>query len=487
MASGADDPADLAPLRQALGDLLATHRDAAKLTQRQLAAAIGYARVTVATAESGHRVPAEGFWTRCESVLDTGGELSRTYQQLADTRTRRKRDLSEQEQAGRRARAALWRVTEAAVSKPPKKPDVQDLPPPTSVPGDEAPVQTGGETALEQAESSGGGRSSVYVDSGQASVDALLSPIRVAMTTYHHVGVPVLSQDPEERFRAAAAAHCSYQRADYSRTARLLPGLLADLEVGRPETSRTALIAASVTYLAASKLAVKVGDTKLAWLGADRAAARAALAEDHTLHALALYQVACAFLNDRRQDDAERLAVQTLDMLGSAAVQDSQTISVRGALCLLAAMAAAANSRPDDSANHLSEAGRLASQLGRDGNHLWTGFGPTNVSIHRLSVSVALGRADQALALSDRLDTSALPAGLTSRRCQVHLDLAHACTDKREDPVAVLHLLEAERVAPQAMQANIDARRTLAELLRREQRSRTPGLRSLAQRAGVAA
>jgi hypothetical protein len=47
--------------------------------------------------------------------------------------------------------------------------------------------------------------------------------------------------------------------------------------------------------------------------------------------------------------------------------------------------------------------------------------------------------------------------------------------------------LEAERVGLQTLQANAAAQRTLTDLLRRERRDLTPGLRPLAQRTGLAA
>lgn len=77
---------DLAAARQALGAVLAARRMAAGLTQARLAQAIGYARVTVATAESGHRRPAAEFWARCDDVLGTAGELTRAHRRLSRTR-----------------------------------------------------------------------------------------------------------------------------------------------------------------------------------------------------------------------------------------------------------------------------------------------------------------------------------------------------------------------------------------------------------------
>lgn len=97
------DPAadELTPLKRALGDLLAAHRAGARLTQRELAQGIGYARVTVATAESGHRQPAEAFWVRCDDRLGAGGELRRAYAELAVGRDRRKKEVTAQDQARR--------------------------------------------------------------------------------------------------------------------------------------------------------------------------------------------------------------------------------------------------------------------------------------------------------------------------------------------------------------------------------------------------
>ena len=466
MASAGDD---LAPLKKALGDLLAARRAAAGLTQLQLARAISYGRTTVATAESGHRQPAAEFWTGCDEILAAGGDLTRAYGQLAAAR----RHLVDQRvQAGRSRRAG--------------QPD-SDLAVTAGSTKAVSTVRASDPDARQWAfVSPGPVRPPVPALKDLSAVGAavLLAPVRAAMTAYHRDGSPM--RDPRVEHRVAAEAHRRYQNADYAGSAQLLPGLLTGLET-RQTTSRPALVSAGVSYLAASKLAVKAGDAQLAWLSADRAAARAALAEDPALHAAAVYQVACAFLADRRPEDTERLAVQAADSLGHAADRSTRTLSVRGALFLLAAVAAAHTSRPADSTDYLLAAAHLAAQLGRDDNQLWTGFGPTNVTIHRLSVAVALGQPDQALTLGAGLDTTTLPAGLTGRRCQVHLDLAHARAEQHDDPIAVLHLLEAERVAPQAMQANAAAQHTLTNLLRREHRELTPGLRPLAQRAGLAA
>jgi hypothetical protein len=136
--------------------------------------------------------------------------------------------------------------------------------------------------------------------------------------------------------------------------------------------------------------------------------------------------------------------------------------------------------------NHLRDAARLAEQLGYDGNWLWTAFGPTNIAIHELAVHVALGDSRAALRIGESLDTDAMPAVLLGRRSQVHLELGWASVGQGDDSLAVLHLLEAERVAKQAVSRNATARGLLNTLLARERKSATPGLRALAARAGAA-
>ena len=107
------DGDDLAPLKKVLGDLLAARRATAGLTQVQLARAISYGRTTVATAESGHRQPAAGFWTACDEVLGADGDLIRAYGQLAAARQRR----SEQRvQVARSRRGVEPKVNPSGVS-----------------------------------------------------------------------------------------------------------------------------------------------------------------------------------------------------------------------------------------------------------------------------------------------------------------------------------------------------------------------------------
>jgi hypothetical protein len=107
--------------------------------------------------------------------------------------------------------------------------------------------------------------------------------------------------------------------------------------------------------------------------------------------------------------------------------------------------------------------------------------------IHRVSAAVALGDPLGALATAQQIDIAAMPAGLCGRQAQVHLDSAWAHAQLREDALAVIHLLDVERVAPDLMLVSPEARGLIRDLLLRERRGAMPGLRGLALRAGVAA
>jgi hypothetical protein len=123
--------------------------------------------------------------------------------------------------------------------------------------------------------------------------------------------------------------------------------------------------------------------------------------------------------------------------------------------------------------------------LGDDGNHAWTAFGPTNVAIHRVSVAAELGDPAGALAAAGDVDIDRLPSGLYSRRAQIHLDLAWAQSQRKRDAEATLHLLEAERTAPESIRYNVMARETLREMLSRQRKQPSRTLTDLAARAGA--
>lgn len=241
-------------------------------------------------------------------------------------------------------------------------------------------------------------------------------------------------------------------------------------------------------YLVASKLAAKTGDRELDWLAAERGLGSALVIGDRDLAAVMRLQVASAFLNlpGRREQVEEIAAIAEEDLSAGTLVDDAVRLSAEGSLWLFRAAITSRSGRRAETVRYLDRAADLARRLGRDGNELWTAFGPTNVALHRIAALNALARPEEAIVAAGRIDTARLPAPLLGRRAQVHLDLATAFTRSRQsDPAAVLHLLEAERLAPQTLRVNHRPRVLLNDLLARERRTSTPGLRALAARSGI--
>ncbi len=297
---------------------------------------------------------------------------------------------------------------------------------------------------------------------------------------------------------ATVQAHRLYQLADYDAAAQLLPAVLTGLQ-SQVNTDPDEWLAGTLTtqhamaaaYIAAAKLATKLGDVGLASVTADRALTAATDSEHPALVGAATYQVAGALLLTDELADAEQiLTVGAESIAGVVAAKrrdcrPEEALSVRGSLLLMLAIIAARRGDHQAAQKALRDAGQLAEQLGGDGNWLWTAFGPTNVAIHEVSIQSRLGNAKETAQVAEAIDTDALPAVLRGRRSQVHLELGWAAAGHGDDAVAVLHLIEAERVADQAVSRNAAARRLLSLLLARERRSVTPGLRGLASRAGV--
>ncbi len=297
-----------------------------------------------------------------------------------------------------------------------------------------------------------------------------------------------------------AQAHRLYQLADYDAAAQLLPAVLNRLRSRvdtDPEERLTGTLttrhAMAAAYIAAAKLATKLGDVGLASVTADRAMTAAKESDHPALLGAATYQVACALLLTDELADAEQLVTVGTENIASVVATErlncrhEEVLSVRGSLLLMLAIISARRGDHNAARTALDDAGQLAEQLGGDDNWLWTAFGPTNVAIHEVSVQSRLGAVKEAAQIAEAIDTDALPAVLHGRRSQVHLELGWAAAGHGDDAVAVLHLIEAERVAEQAVSRNASARSLLSLLLARERQSVTPGLRGLAFRAGVLA
>jgi transcriptional regulator with XRE-family HTH domain len=334
------------------------------------------------------------------------------------------------------------------------------------------------------------GRPWQYAPNGSALAGGLIE-VRRALTSYTALRGQERVDHPElSELRAhVTETHRLYQAAQYEDVIVRLPDVLSAVESfpGRQNgLRRESLLAYVSAYVVAAKLVTKLGAGDLAILAADRAANAAVDAQSLAARGMAGYQVTCALLRADQLDDAERLAVELAgELTGSARSDEPSLVSVAGALWLIAAVIAARRTDRGEAWQRLDRAEIMAGLLGEDGNHAWTGFGPTNVAIHRVSVAAELGDAGEALRTATGVDLGRLPTGLLSRRAQVNLDLAWAQAQRRRDAEATLHLLEAERIAPQVIRHNVIAQEIVREMLARGSRRQTTALSLLAERAGL--
>jgi len=326
---------------------------------------------------------------------------------------------------------------------------------------------------------------------GQPTTDGL-EEVRGFFTRHDDLlGEPREPIDMVDLRTRIARTHRDYQAARYEAVVRDVAPMLAGVDsayragVGAERDEELALGYVSA-YVVAAKLLTKLGAADLAMLASDRAANKALETDSAVARGMAAYQVACALLRADRSDEAEHLAVGMAERLEVHTRSDRPTlVSVAGALWLISAVIAARRTEPFDAWQRLDHADRLAGLLGEDANHGWTAFGPTNVKLHRISVATELGDAADAIRLAADLDTSRFPEGLISRRAQVHLDLAWAQAQRKRDAEAILHLMEAERIAPEAVRYNVIVRELVRDMLARAGRSQTSALSELATRAGV--
>ena len=98
---------DSRSVRRDLGRRLAAARQAAGLTQRQLAEAVRYSRSTVSNAEIGHPDVARLFWTRCDRVLRACQAFTPAFDQLKAAERMAARPPGDRAQAFRQARQAV--------------------------------------------------------------------------------------------------------------------------------------------------------------------------------------------------------------------------------------------------------------------------------------------------------------------------------------------------------------------------------------------
>lgn len=317
--------------------------------------------------------------------------------------------------------------------------------------------------------------------------------IRMALTG--HAALPILldgpnATKPPDLLDLNARAEQAWDLTHASRYAdlgQLLPPLIADCEQAarrlRGTDRKTAFQLTAETYQATAAAMAKLRETDLAWIAGDRSVTAAERAEAVLLAAAGEFRIAHAFLSGNRAEQGLRTALTTAAALEQG-LQDASTehVALWGGMNLVGAVLAIRANAEDVARACMRKAEDAAQRVGEDRNDFHTEFGPTNVALHAVGVSVELGDAGEALRRAAMVDASALS---TERRARFLIDVARAYGQRRKTVEAVRTLQEAEALTPEQVRNHALVREMVRDLLRGERRNVNPELRALARRVGV--
>jgi len=277
----------------------------------------------------------------------------------------------------------------------------------------------------------------------------------------------------EEINVSVADAWSAYWSGEYDVLAALIPPLLASTTGDEKADA----------YRAAASLLVHLGHVDLAYLALERA--QECVTGD-LLGASILATLSWHFLCTGRPEDGATLAVRAADDIEPRRLPkaSSEHLSVRGNALVRGATAAARAGDADYAHEIMRSAGAAAALLGEDRNDFETAFGPAQVAMQ--SVDIAVVTEDFSGALKAARTMPPDPQLPLAARARHLADLAHAHTQLGHDSQAEQILLAVERMAPRWIHYQDLPKRIVADLVERERPVRTPGLRGLAHRLGVA-
>jgi transcriptional regulator with XRE-family HTH domain len=288
---------------------------------------------------------------------------------------------------------------------------------------------------------------------------------------------------------ATSRARGLFQAARYDQLSAELPRLIAtatatcDHADGGDHLAADALLADA--YILASGFMVKLNDDQLAWATADRAAQAAEASGDPLTLADARRSVATVMRRTGRPDRARALLINAADEIIPSHGSAPEQLSMYGTLLQVAAYTAAVDGDRAEASDLITAARAAAAQLARDVSHRHTAFGPTNVTLHQISIAQVLGDSGTAIAHARALNPAAIPTA--ERQGRYWIDVARAWHQWGKPEACYRSLLAAERAAPAEIRYRPPVRRMTADLLRADRRGALPGLRAFAARVGVPA
>ena len=296
-------------------------------------------------------------------------------------------------------------------------------------------------------------------------------------------GEPLSLRDAE---RSVTYLWGAYWSGRYDQLTGLIPqaliGLRAMLHAATTATRSKAAEQLAWGYWVAGSTLTHLLQPDAAFMAVRRAVDLAGSGDDALLAAALKGSLSWQLMVSGRFAEAEGVAVRTAESIEPSGDVRAQDLSAYGSLLVTAATAAARDARRAVAGDFLQSASEVAQRLGADRVDYETPFGPSQVTMQTVDVSVVTEDYPAALDAAARMPaTPGLPLAarcrhLTDRAC------AHASLGQEEQALALL--LTAEGMSPDWIRHQSLARAVTRDLLTAERTRSTP-LRQLAKRIGV--
>ncbi|MFG2406951.1 helix-turn-helix domain-containing protein [Streptomyces brevispora] len=290
-------------------------------------------------------------------------------------------------------------------------------------------------------------------------LDVLIQPIREALDVYDLGPDPDITPRPQQSLHDdAEALLVAVRAAEIKQTAAQLPGLILETTTAAHLADSTEgwLLLASY-YRTAYDVASKLGYADLATIALSRMEWAAERGSGAVVGGMYRYMRALTYLRSGQYRTGDRLIRMGLGVLDQASPGRERDV-LTGQLHLGAAVMAGRARDRAAADGHLDEAARIAAVTGDASDVHWLSFGPTNVSVHRVSVLAELDEYGQAAQVGR---TIAVPRTWPASRKSHHFaELARAQMWDGSLDDAFANLLRARKAAPQQARYHQTVRET---------------------------
>lgn len=290
------------------------------------------------------------------------------------------------------------------------------------------------------------------------------------------------------KIRIEKAFFCS-QTERWSEMAPLVPDMIADawhlMNSAKSEAEkRDAGKLQALVYRVTSGMLDRLGEQHLPWIAAERSIQAAEQSEDPLLIAGGAWRLAVVLRHAGRLTESVDAPVFAADALRPH-LDTPEAYSMYGSLMLKGAVGAATLNDHRAARDYFKEASRAAEKVG-DRNDFWLAFGPTNIAIHQVWLSLELGDPGRAVAESEGVPHENLPIELAERKVSHLITVAWANFLRGKDRESVDALILARMAAPEQLLFTGRVHSMIRGMLKRERRSVKSDLRKLAAFVGVA-